>query len=560
MAAYGDSEKGGSVVMDPEKKHSFSRDRKASAGGNVETIVAADLLDDRFEQTKRGLKTRHAQMIALGGTIGTGLFVGSGQTLARGGPAFILVCYIVITLAVYCIVTAITEVATYLPVHGGTMSYYGYRYVSRSMGFAMGYLYWYALGILVPYEITAAGLVIQYWDPDASINIAIWITVMIIVIVGLNFMPVRVYGETEFWFAGTKVILLVGLLFLGFILFWGGGPEQDGILGFSYWKNPGAANPYILPGSTGLFISFWQTMVLSVFPFVFAPELLVVTGGEMESPRRNLPKASKRYFYRLIFFYCFGVLVIGVTCRSNDPALTSGGQGAGSSPFVIGIKNAGIPVLDHIVNAVIVLSAWSSGNSFLYISSRSLYSLAVAGSAPRIFKTCSKRGVPYYAVGVSSLFTVLAYLNVASSAGKVFNWFVNLVNTAGFISWICCCIVFLRFRKAIKAQNQTVPYSSFIQPYGAYIALGWFTFMLLINGFTVFFPSVWDVSDFFTAYVSILIFALLYFGHRIVFRYDKWAWSPTEVDLFTGMKEVDEAEKPPPVLDTWWKKVKSVLE
>jgi yeast amino acid transporter len=561
MAAIGDPEKRGSFsAINPEKKYSISRDRKASVAANVEDLVAADLLDDRFSQTQRGLKSRHAQMIALGGTIGTGLFVGSGQTLARGGPAFILVCYIVITLSVYCVVTAITEVATYLPVHGGTMSYYGYRYVSRSMGFAMGYLYWYALGILVPYEITAAGLVIQYWDPKETINIAIWISVMIVIIVGLNLLPVRFYGETEFWFAGTKVILLVGLLFLGFILFWGGGPKQHGILGFHYWKDPGAANTYILGGSTGYFVSFWQTMVLSVFPFTFAPELLVVTGGEMVSPRRNLPKASKRYFYRLIFFYCCSVLVIGVICRSDDPALTNGGQGAGSSPFVIGIKNAGIPVLDSIVNAVIILSAWSSGNSFLYISSRSLYSLAISGSAPRIFKTCSKAGVPYYAVAASSLFCGLAYLNVASSGSKVFNWFVYLINTAGFLSWICCSIVFLRFRKACKAQNRAVPYSSFVQPYGAYWALGWFTFLLLINGFTVFFPSKWNVADFFTSYVSIIIFLVLYFGHRIVFRWDKWAWSPTEVDLHTGMEEIEEAERPPPVLDTWWKKVKSVVE
>lgn len=560
MAGHRDPEKNGSFSVDPDKKHSISRDRRASSIANAETVVAADLLDDRFAQTQRGLKSRHAQMIALGGTIGTGLFVGSGQTLARGGPAFILVCYIVMTLSVYCIVTAITEVASFLPVHGGTMSYYGYRYVSRSMGFAMGYLYWYALGILVPYEITAAGLVIRYWDPDGSINIAIWMSIMIVVIVGLNFMPVRVYGETEFWFAGTKVILLVGLLFLGFILFWGGGPQQDGILGFAYWRDPGAANTYILEGSTGYFISFWQTMILSVFPFVFAPELLVVTGGEMESPRRNLPKASKRYFYRLIFFYCFGVLVIGVTCRSNDDALTNGGEGAGSSPFVIGIKNAGIEVLDSIVNAVIILSAWSSGNSFLYISSRSLYSLAVSGSAPRIFKTCSKKGVPYYAVAASSIFTLLSYLNVASNGSKVFNWFVYLVNTAGFISWICCCIVFLRFRKALKAQGQTAPYSSIVQPWGAYWALGWFSLMLFINGFTTFFPSQWNVSDFFTAYISIVIFCLLYFGHRIVFRWDKWAWSPTEVDLRTGMEEIHAAERPPPVLDTWWKKLKSILE
>ena len=178
---------------------------------------------------------------------------------------------------------------------------------------------------LTSLKVTAAGLVIDYWPNN--INIAVWITIMLVVIIGLNFMPVRFYGETEFWFAGTKVILLVGLLMLSFILFWGGGPQQNGILGFHYWKDPGAANTYIVGGDTGRFVAFWETMVLSVFPFTFAPELLVVTGGEMESPRRNLPKASKRYFYRLIFFYCFSVLAIGCVCPSNASALTNGGQG-----------------------------------------------------------------------------------------------------------------------------------------------------------------------------------------------------------------------------------------
>lgn len=190
------------------------------------------------ETTKRGLKARHAQMIALGGTIGkfrhsiglqrkannhsgTGLFVGSGGTLARGGPLFILLAYMLLSVLVLFVVTAITEVSAYLPLSGGTMSYYGHRNVSNSLGFAMGWLYFYSLGILVPYEITAAGLVIDYWD--SPVNIAVWITIFIVVIVGLNILPVQFYGETEFWFASLKVFMMIGLLILSFILFWGGG-------------------------------------------------------------------------------------------------------------------------------------------------------------------------------------------------------------------------------------------------------------------------------------------------------------------------------------------------
>ena len=421
------------------------------------------------------------------------------------------------------------------------MSYYGYRYVSRSFGFALGYLYWYALGILVPYEVTAAGLVINYWPNN--VNIAVWMTIMLVVIIGLNFMPVRFYGETEFWFAGTKVIMMIGLLILSFILFWGGGPSRDR-LGFRYWNNPGAAHPYIKTGDTGRFISFWETLILSVFPFTFAPELLVVTGGEMESPRRNLPIASRRYFYRLVIFYVLSVLAIGVTCPSNDPRLTNGGSGAGSSPFVVAIANAGIGTLPSIVNAVILISAWSSGNSFLYISSRALYSLAVQGSAPRIFKSCNRWGVPYMAVGASSLFCGLAYLNVASNGSVVFNWFVNLTNTWGMMSWVCCTIIYIRFRKAAKAQGVESPYQNFMQPWGSYVAMVAFTILCLTNGFTVFFPSKWSASSFLTAYIGIPIFLVMYVGHRIVFWRDKWAWDPEEVDMKTGLQEVLDAERP----------------
>ncbi|KAL6709628.1 hypothetical protein ACN47E_001056 [Coniothyrium glycines] len=517
-------------------------------------ILAGEIFDERYETTQRGLKSRHAQMIALGGTIGTGLFVGTGQTLARGGPAFILGSFCLMSFLVFCTVAGVIEVAAYLPTPGASMNLFGYRYVSRSMGFGLGWLYFYSLGILVPYEITAAGLVIDYWTPP--VNIAVWISIMIVVIVALNCFPVRFYGETEFWFASTKVLMIVGLLILSFILFWGGGPHRDR-LGFRYWKNPGAANTYLEPGHAGRFVALLSTMVLSAFPFVFAPELLVATAGEMESPRRNLPIAARRYIYRLIIFYIGGVLAIGVICPSNNEIITSGGHGAGASPFVAGIKLAGIPILDSIINAGIIISAWSSGNSFLFLSSRSLYALALSGNAPHIFKTCSKSGVPYYAVACSSLFCALAYLNVGSSSSEVFNWFVNLTNTSGFISWICCGIIYLRFRKACEAQNITdLPYRSPVGKWGAWSVIVVFTALTLVNGFDVFWPENWSVSSFMTAYVGIPMFFAFYGGHRIWSWKDTWAYDPMEVDMVTGLDRVLAEEGPArTVKGPWWKKI-----
>lgn len=516
----------------------------AQEGDTLQRTASEDAQVSDFSdpQVQRGLKPRHSQMIAIGGAIGTSLFVGTGQMLAIGGPAFLLLAFCILCLLMVSVVTALVEVATYLPIAGGTMSYYAHRYVSSSMGFALGYLYWYSLGILIPYEVTAASLVVDYWE--TGLPIAALITIMIALIVVLNLLPVSVYGETEFWFVSLKVFLIIGLLITSIVLFFGGGPNHDR-LGFRYWNDPGPVNDYLIPGtSAGRFVAFLQTLVLASFAFVLAPEQLIITAGEMQNPQKNLPKASQRYFLRLLLFFVSSAIAIGVACPSTDPRLTSSGAGAGSSPFVVGITTAGIRVLDSVVNAGILASAWSAGNAFLYASSRSLYSLAVAGSAPRVFARCNRWGVPYVAVGTSAAFSLLSYLNVSSSSAVVFNWLVNLTNTSGFISWICCCVVFVRFRASVAAQGVQVPYQSFIQPYGAWFALGISLILLFMNGFTCFFSTQWSVASFFTAYVGIPAFFCIYLGHMLFHRADPWLRKPSEVDLSTGFYEIEGLQIP----------------
>lgn len=369
--------------------------------------------------------------------------------------------------------------------------------------------------------------------------------------------------------------MMIGLLILSFIIFWFGGRKllylmlahsysdpysanQHGILGFHYWKDPGATNTFLGYSGASRFLALLEAVVLSAFPFSFAPELLVITGGEMKSPRRNLPKAAKRYFYRLVFFYIGSVLAIGVICPFNDARLTNGGVGAKSSAFVVGIADAGIGGLGSVINAIILTSAWSAGNSFLYMSSRSLYSLAVAGNAPKIFAKCTKRGVPYNAVIAASLFTPLAYLNCAQSGSVVFGWFVNLTNTSGFISWVCCSIVYLRFRKATQVQGldkENIPYQSFLQPYGAWIAIIAFVILILINGFDVFFPGRFNASSFLTAYVGIPIFLVIYFGHKAFHWREPWLRPPEDIDLFTGVDIVIANETPEMHARTWKKRL-----
>jgi amino acid transporter len=253
----------------------------------------------------------------------------------------------------------------------------------------------------------------------------------------------------------------------------------------------------------------------------------------MQAPEKNLPKAAQRYIWRLLIFYVGSVLAITVICPYTDPDLTNGGAGAKSSPFVAGIQKAGIRSLGSVVNAAILTSAWSAGNAYLYMSSRALYSMALAGQAPAVFRRCNRHGLPYMAVGAAFLFAPLAYLNVGNSSSIVFDWFVNLTTTSGFISWICCCIVYLRFRKAFKVQGaQHAPYRSKVQPWGSVVALVIFVILCLVNGFSVFLANQFTASGFLTAYISIPIFLLIYLIHKVVDgRRDAWLLPANKVNL-----------------------------
>ncbi|OJJ46806.1 hypothetical protein ASPZODRAFT_66291 [Penicilliopsis zonata CBS 506.65] len=511
-------------------------------------------------ETKRGLKSRHSQMIALGGTIGTGFFLGSGQSLSLGGPLFLLLGYTLLTLLVLVIVKCTTEFTSYLPVPGSSVPYFALRFGSKSMGFALGWMYYYIFAITVPSEITAAGLVIEYWNTNVSI--AVWITIMLVVIVGLNCFPVNVYGETEFWFASIKVFGILGLFVMALVITCGGAPDHKAI-GFAYWHNPGPVNEYILTGARGRLVAFIATLRYSVFVFAFAPELLVITAGEMQNPRRNLPTAGRRFFIRLVVFYILGAFLMGLIVASNDSRLLGGSSDATASPWAIAAKNAGIKGLDSVINVVILLSAWSAGNSWLYLAVRTLYSMAHMGIAPKIFQRCTASGIPYYSLAFTSLFSLLAYMNVSSSTATVFNWFVNLINSGGYLSWVCVCVIYIRFRKASLAQEITdlLPFRARFQPYITWVAGIILFLLLLLNGFTVFFPGHWSFSTFITSYIGIPLFLAFYFGHKIFFAWNEpWWIPPHEVDLQTGLQAIIDEEIPPSSGGKWADRFRSLFE
>lgn len=497
---------------------------------------------------QQGLSARHIQLIALGGAIGTGLFVGTSSTLHTCGPAGLFISYVIISTVLYPIMNAFGEMVCYLPGNGddsaGSVSHLVDRYVDPSLSFATGWNYFYCYVILVAAECTAASGVVKYWTD--AVPTAAWITIFLSIVVLLNLCAVKYYGETEFWFASIKVLCIVGLIILSFILFWGGGPNHDR-LGFRYWKNPGGFAHHITGGNLGNFLDVYSGIIKGAFAFILGPELIALASSECKDQRRNIMKASKRFVWRLMFFYILGALSISVIVASNDPALTSalasGKPGAGSSPFVIGIQNAGIKILPHIINACILTSAWSAGNAFMFASSRSLLTMASNGQAPKIFGKINRFGVPWVAVTFSALISCLAYLNVSSSTADVFAWFTNISTISGFIGWDCGLVAYLRFRKAIKYNGleNRLPYAPRFQQYMVWWSILVVTLVIFTNGYQVFIPRFWNVSDFIAAYITLPLFVVLWVGHKIYTRdFKKWWYPVEEIDVVTGLTEIEE--------------------
>ncbi|KAI3325737.1 amino acid permease [Xylariaceae sp. AK1471] len=491
-------------------------------------------------QLQRGLKSRHIQFLALGGAIGTGLFVGSGQILATVGPAPLFMAYLLMMAVVWVVMNDLAEMTTYLPMKGISIPYFVGRFVEPSLAFADGWNYWYAYSILVAAECTAGAIVIQYWTH--AVPVAVWIAIQLIVILFLNIIAVSWFGEAEFWFASVKLITILGLIILGIVLFFGGGPTHDPLY-FKSWQDPGAFIPYLTDGNFGRFLAFWTAFARAGFSFITSPELIALSAGETVAPRRNIPKAARRFVWRLAIFYGLGSLVIGVLVRSDDKQLLSAESNASASPFVIGIQKAKIPVLNHIINVAILTSAWSAGNAFCFSGSRVLYSMALNGQAPKWFAITSKRGVPYVAVLFTLAIASLAFLNVSNSGAVAFQWFSNISTISGYIAWIVIMITYIRFRKALESKGMldSLPFRTPLQPYATYLVLFLITLLTLTNGFQVFVPSQWSASGFLAAYITIPIFAVLYLGHKLWFR-TPFAIKIENIDVVTGKKEMDELE------------------
>lgn len=246
-------------------------------------------------------------------------------------------------------------------------------------------------------------------------------------------------------------MLIVGLIIGGLVIDLGGGPDGDRI-GFRYWRTPGAFNTYILDGSAGRFLAFWKAMIPAAFSYGNI-QIVAISGSETRNPRRLIPSATKKVFWRILIFYILSLFIVGMIVPYDDPALQISTGTASQSPFTIAFHRSGVSVVPSIINAVVCTSAISAASACIFISSRTVFGLSCDGHAPRILQRCNRLGVPYYAVGLTCIPLPLVYLNVANNSSTVFGWFVNITTVAGLLGWLVICVTYIRFYNGLKAQG-----------------------------------------------------------------------------------------------------------
>ncbi|OJJ08128.1 hypothetical protein ASPVEDRAFT_878521 [Aspergillus versicolor CBS 583.65] len=499
----------------------------------------------------RTLGNRQIQLIAIGGSIGTAIFLTIGSALSRSGPGNLLIAFLLHCTVLACVNDCMAEMTVFMPVGGGFIRLAS-KWVDEAWGFMAGWNFFLYEALNIPFEITAIHTILSFWRDD--IPVAAVCAACIVLYAFLNILVVKIYGESEFWLSSGKVILILMLFCFTFVTMVGGNPQGDAF-GFRYWQTPGPFAEYLHNGDLGRFEGFLAALWYAAFTCV-GPEYVSMIAGEAKHPRRYLKAAFKTAYWRFGIFFIGSSLCVGVLIPYNHPTLLAAANSDSaqstttSSPYVIAMNNLGVSVLPHIVNALLVTTIFSAGNTYVYAASRSLYGLALDGKAPKILRKCTKKGIPIYCFVVVMAFSFLSFLQLSNGSATVLTWLVNLLSGAAVINFIAISATYIRFYKACKHQRLdrgTFRYKGWFQPWAGYLAFCWMLTIAICYGYASFTP--WSVAEFFTHYTMNLLAVVNFLGWKLVKR--TTMLSPEDVDLqweapaITAYEEAAAASDPP---------------
>lgn len=415
------------------------------------------------EALKRGLKNRHIQLIALGGAVGTGLFLGSASVIESAGPAVIL-GYAIAGFIAFLIMRQLGEMVVEEPV-AGSFSHFAYKYWGNFAGFASGWNYWVLYVLVAMAELTAVGKYIQFWWPDFPT----WASAAIffVMINAINLTNVKVFGEMEFWFAIIKVVAVIGMiLFGGWLLFSGHAGPQATVR--NLWEQGG-----FFPHGIGGLVA-----VMAIIMFSFGGlELVGITAAEADNPEVSIPKATNQVLWRILIFY-IGSLAVLLSLMPWSRVTSE------VSPFVFIFHELGDAMVANALNVVILTAALSVYNSCVYCNSRMLFGLAQQSNAPKALLKVDRRGVPVLTILVSAVATALCVLINYLMPGEAFGLLMSLVVSALVINWAMISLAHLKFRRKKDQQGVTTRFKALLYPAGNWICLIFLAAILVLMATT----------------------------------------------------------------------------
>ncbi|MFP6559171.1 amino acid permease [Paraburkholderia sp. B3] len=415
--------------------------------------------NDKSGQLRRGLKNRHIQLIALGGAIGTGLFLGIAQTIQTAGPS-VLLGYGIAGIIAFFIMRQLGEMVVDEPV-AGSFSYFADKYFGPFAGFLSGWNYWVLYILVSMAELSAVGIYMHYWWP----NLPTWVSALafFVIINGINLSSVKSYGELEFWFAIVKVLAIVGMIvFGGWLLVSGHAGPEAGIA--NLWQHGG----FFPHGVSGLVMS------MAVVMFSFGGlELVGITAAEADDPSHTIPRATNQVIYRILIFYV-GALGVLLSLYPWQKVVTGG------SPFVLIFHAMNSDIVANVLNLVVLTAALSVYNSGVYCNSRMLYGLAQQGNAPKSLLKVNRRGIPLVALGVSAVSTLVCVAVNYFMPGKAFELLMGLVVSALIINWAMISLIHLKFRREKARAHQTTSFKSLGYPLTNYVCLAFLAGVLVV--------------------------------------------------------------------------------
>lgn len=460
-------------------------------------------------QLKRKLGARHLNMIAIGGSIGTGLFLASGATIANAGPGGALLAYCLIGVMIYFLMTSLGELATHNPTSGAFFTY-GTKYVEGGFGFALGWNYWYNWAITVAFELVAVQFIMKFWFPD--IPGFYWSAIFLAIVFGINALTVKGFGESEFFFSLIKVLAIIAFIIIGIFMI-AKIMMTPNVATFANWSKGEA--PFV--GGLSALIG---VAMIAGFSFQ-GTEMVGVAAGESKDPKKTIPIAIKQIFWRILLFYIVCIFIIGTLIAYDDPRLmqAASDENIALSPFTLLYEQAGFAFAASVMNAVILTAILSAGNSGMYSSTRMLFDMAKNGSAPKVFSKLDGRGVPMNALYATTAIAALCFLTTFIGEEEVFNWLLNMSGMCGFIVWLGIAISHYRFRKGYLAQGyklEDLAYRAKFFPFAPWFAFVLCAIVVLGQNYQAVLDGEWIAVI--STYIGIFLFLAIWLVYKFKYK------------------------------------------